>query len=183
MKQIVLWSGTLFALLVLFVGGLSGLFALLFAVGDPGGTWLQVLSGASTAIVVGGTGGRLLYLLWTRIWPASIPEVVEILYTPEVRSRLESAEGHQGGAERDAADGPSSDASDPAVQPSRGDASRPAPDHPTGRANDSAGFWARWWGDGRSETEGTRCENCYSTVDPSASECPACGADLNTGWL
>lgn len=183
MKRIVLWSGTLFALLALFVGGLSGLFGVLVALGDPKGNGLWILWSVGVAVAVGGTGGRILHFLWTRIRPASIPEVIEILYTPEVRSRLESAEGHQGGAERDTADGPSPDAPDPAIKPPREDASRPAPDDPTGREDDSAGFWARWWGDGRSETEGTRCENCYSSVDPSASECPACGADLNTGWL
>jgi hypothetical protein len=28
-----------------------------------------------------------------------------------------------------------------------------------------------------------RCDNCHSTVDASASTCPACGADMDSGWF
>lgn len=37
----------------------------------------------------------------------------------------------------------------------------------------------RWEGE-----EKVRCDNCYSRIDKSATECPACGADLGgSGWF
>jgi len=33
------------------------------------------------------------------------------------------------------------------------------------------------------EEDTVRCDNCYSTVEASASTCPACGADLESGWF
>ena len=37
--------------------------------------------------------------------------------------------------------------------------------------------------DDRADEETVRCDNCYSTVEASASVCPACGADLESGWF
>lgn len=183
MKRIVLWSGTLLAFLVLFIGGLSGSLAFLMTLGGPKRMGIGLLWLWGVAIATGGAGGRALFLLWTRLWPASEQEVLEMLYTPEVRSRLESVEESRSDPERGPAGGPSSDPSDSAVQPPRESASRPAPVDTADPEEDSGGFWARWWGDGRSEAGRTRCENCYSEVAPSASECPACGSDLGAGWL
>ena len=35
----------------------------------------------------------------------------------------------------------------------------------------------------RADEETVRCDNCYSTVEASASVCPACGANLESGWF
>jgi hypothetical protein len=116
-----------------------------------------------------GIGARLLDVLWTRIRPASGREMREILFTPEVRSRLESAAARDSASDPDATDRSSSDVSDRMT-----DGSSPPPSPGAPRAEDSSGD---------SQAEQVQCENCYSTVDASASECPACGAALDDGWL
>lgn len=37
--------------------------------------------------------------------------------------------------------------------------------------------------EGEGDGEMARCDNCRSAVKSSASECPACGADLDSGWF
>ena len=60
----------------------------------------------------------------------------------------------------------------------------PTPDFSSGESsNDPFGDEEDRTDDDRADEETVRCDNCYSTVEASASVCPACGADLESGWF